>query len=93
VAILVAVLDSEAEAFPAEAAGFGNVPNDKFRFPSLIVASSDDPYGTIEYARARAAQWGSGIVEVGALGHINSQSGLADWPSGSALFRALASGT
>jgi predicted alpha/beta hydrolase family esterase len=92
-AFLVAVPDPEAEALPVEAAGFASVPKDKFRFPSLIVASSDDPYGTIEYARARAAQWGSSIVEVGALGHINSQSGLADWPGGSALFQAFAAGT
>ncbi|WP_342234523.1 RBBP9/YdeN family alpha/beta hydrolase [Inquilinus sp. OTU3971] len=91
-AFLVAVPDPESEAFPIEAAGFAGVPEGRFRFPSLIVASSDDPYGEIEYARARAAQWGSDLVEIGAFGHINSQSGLADWPSGSALFQAFATG-
>ncbi|MEZ2132832.1 MULTISPECIES: RBBP9/YdeN family alpha/beta hydrolase [unclassified Sinorhizobium] len=92
-AFLVAVPDPKSEVFPAEAADFADVPRDKFRFPSLIVASSDDPYGEIEYARARAAQWGSGIVEAGPLGHINGQSGLGDWPNGWALFHAFAAGT
>ncbi|MCA1369758.1 serine hydrolase family protein [Bradyrhizobium sp. BRP14] len=92
-AFLVAVPDAQSEAFPVEAATFAAVPEGRFRFPSLIIASSDDPYGKVEYARTRAAQWGSGIVEVGGLGHINSRSGLADWPSGWALFRAFAAGT
>lgn len=91
-AFLVAVPDPTSDAFPAEAAGFAQVPQQRFRFPSLIVASSNDPFGGIDYARARAAQWGSGIVEVGALGHINGKSGLADWPSGRALFQAFAAG-
>lgn len=92
-AFLVAVPDPKSEVFPAEAAGFADVPQDRFRFPSLIVASSDDPYGTIGYARAQAARWGSGIVEAGALGHINGRSGLGDWPIGSVLFDAFAAGT
>ncbi|MBR1154851.1 alpha/beta hydrolase [Bradyrhizobium sp. JYMT SZCCT0428] len=92
-AFLVAVPNPEAPAFPVEAAGFANPPRTEFRFPSLIVASADDPYGTVEYARERANQWGGGIVEVGELGHINETSKLADWPQGKALFAAFAAGT
>ncbi|UWU17165.1 alpha/beta hydrolase (plasmid) [Rhizobium sullae] len=92
-AFLVSVPDPQSEAFPAAVATFAAVPEGRFRFPSLIIASSDDPYSEVEYARTRAAQWGSGIVEVGAFGHINSGSGLEDWPSGLALFRAFAAGT
>ena len=92
-AFLVAVPDPRSSAFPAEALGFACLPKGRLRFPSLIVASCDDPYGKIEYARARAAEWGGGIIEVGALGHINGQSGLADWPYGLALFQAFAAGT
>jgi predicted alpha/beta hydrolase family esterase len=91
-AFLVAVPDPDSSVFPAEAIGFAGTPRETLRFPSLIVASSDDPYGGIAYARARAAEWGSGIVEVGALGHINEQSGLADWPIGLALFTSFAAG-
>ncbi|WP_082649803.1 RBBP9/YdeN family alpha/beta hydrolase [Bradyrhizobium lablabi] len=91
-AFLVAVPNPEAPAFPAEAASFANPPSSKFRFPSLVVASANDPYGTVEYARRRASQWGSGIVEVGELGHINEASGLEDWPQGKALLAAFAAG-
>jgi predicted alpha/beta hydrolase family esterase len=92
-AFLVSVPNPQSVTFPAEATAFAAVPEGRLRFPSLIIASSDDPYGEVAYARTRAAQWGSGIVEVGALGHINSRSGIADWPSGLALFRAFAAGT
>ena len=50
----------------------------------------DEP--TIEHARERASQWGSGIVEVGELGHVNEASGLGDWPQGKALLVAFAAG-
>ena len=91
-AFLVAVPNPQTQAFPVEAASFANPPRSKFRFPSLIIASANDPYGTIEYARGRASQWGSGIVEVGELGHINEASGLEDWPQGKALLTAFAAG-
>jgi serine hydrolase len=91
-AFLVAVPNPQSEAFPIEAASFANPPLGEFRFPSLIIASANDPYGTIEHARGKASQWGSGIVEVGALGHINEASGLEDWPQGKALLAAFAAG-
>ena len=91
-AFLVAVPNPQSEAFPAEATSFANPPPSKFRFPSLIIASENDPYGTIEHARGKANQWGSGIVEVGELGHINEASGLQDWPQGNALLTAFAAG-
>jgi predicted alpha/beta hydrolase family esterase len=91
-AFLVAVPDPDAQAFLVEAASFANPPLGKFRFPSLILASANDPYGAIEYTRGRASQWGSGIVEVGELGHVNEASGLEDWPQGKALLTAFAAG-
>jgi predicted alpha/beta hydrolase family esterase len=91
-AFLVAVPNPQARAFPIEAAGFANPPSIKFRFPSLVIASANDPYGTTEYVRGRASQWGGGIVEVGEFGHINEASGLEDWPQGKALLMAFAAG-
>jgi predicted alpha/beta hydrolase family esterase len=89
-AFLVAVPDPESPSFPREAADFADPPSDRLRFPSLIVASTDDPYGSLDYAHRRAAQWGAGIVEAGPLGHINGASGLDDWPQGRALRTAFA---
>lgn len=86
-AFLVAVPDPASPAFPPQAAGFANVPERKFRFPSLIVASTNDPYGSLPYVEARAQQWGSELKIIGAAGHINGQSELGDWPDGRALLR------
>lgn len=91
-AFLVAVPDPDGPAFPAEAASFRDPPSQPFPFPALIVASSDDPYGSLDHARRRGGQWSAGLVEVGPRGHINGASGLAAWPEGRMLFDAFAAG-
>ena len=58
-AFLVAVPDPDGPAFPVEAASFRDVPARALPFPALILASSDDPYGTTEHARRRARGWGA----------------------------------
>jgi len=89
-AILVAVPDPASPAFPSQAASFAEVPRKRFRFPSLIVASIDDPYGSLPSVETRAEQWGSELKVIGAAGHINGQSGLGDWPEGLAFLRNFA---
>jgi predicted alpha/beta hydrolase family esterase len=91
-AFLVAVPDPAGAHFPAEAAAFAAPPEQRFDFPSVIVASSNDPFGSLQHARSRAAQWGSGLVELGALGHINGASGLGSWPDGLNLLTAFVAG-
>ena len=81
-ALLVAVPDPQGPAFPAQALGFAPLPMQRLPFASLVVASSDDPYGSLDHARGCAAAWGSRLVEAGARGHLNAASGLADWPEG-----------
>lgn len=88
-ALLVAPPDPRAAAYPPEAAGFAETPLGALPFPSLVVASSDDPYGSLDYARARADEWGSQFTNIGARGHINGASGLGDWPEGRAALVAL----
>ncbi|WP_394845559.1 alpha/beta fold hydrolase [Pendulispora brunnea] len=89
-AFLVAVPDPSSPVFPSEAHSFAQVPAARLPFPSLIVASTDDPYASIDYASMRAAQWGSRVAVAGALGHINGASAIADWPQGKELWRAFA---
>lgn len=91
-AFMVAVPDPEAPAFPAEAASFCNPPARPLPFPALIVASSDDPYGSLDYARRRAGEWNTGLVIAGAHGHINGASGLGEWQQGRSLFDAFCAG-
>ncbi len=58
--------------------------------PSIMVASSNDPWMRADNARAWARRWGSELVEGGPLGHINADSGLGDWQAGQSLLRRLA---
>ena len=91
-ALLVAVPDPSGRSFPVEATGFGDVPMQSLKFPSVVVASSDDPYGPPDWAARCANAWGSRLVESGPKGHINAASGLGDWPEGRALLASLAPG-
>ncbi|MBR0712616.1 alpha/beta hydrolase [Bradyrhizobium liaoningense] len=89
---LVSVPDPEGSAFPAEAASFRSVPTAPLRCPSLVIASTDDPYGELTQTRRRAHEWRSGLIVAGALGHINASSGLGDWPQGRGLLDAFCAG-
>lgn len=89
-ALLVAPPNPDGPNFPKEATGFSPLPLKPFPFPSIVVASSNDPYGTLDFAKAAASAWGSRFVSVGAAGHINSDSGLGEWRDGFALFQQLA---
>lgn len=73
---------TDGETFQTGDAGFAPLPASALPFPSLLIASSDDPYCTLERARTLAGNWGSTFVEAGALGHINTASGHGPWPDG-----------
>lgn len=88
-ALLVAVPNPEGPNFPAEAIGFAPLPQQHFSFPSIVVASTDDPYGSLAHTQACASEWGSRLVNIGAAGHINASSGLGQWPGGYALLQQL----
>ncbi len=88
-ALLVAVPDPDGPQFPAQARHFKPLPLQPLGFPSVVVASDDDPYGSAAYAAAVAQAWGSRYAPVGALGHINAASWLGDWEQGRALFDTL----
>ncbi|CAB3756537.1 hypothetical protein GQ57_01720 [Burkholderia sp. MSh2] len=87
-ALLVAVPDPTAPAFPrADSIGFSPVPSVGLPFPSIVVASNDDPYAAIGHARACANAWGSEFLDVGARGHLNAASRLDDWADGYRLLQ------
>ena len=78
-----------ARGSPATARGFEAVPSGRLPFPSLVVASSNDPFGSVDYAKRCAAVWGSTFAEAGASGHINAESELGEWPAGLVLLERL----
>ncbi|MDR3426737.1 alpha/beta hydrolase [Silvimonas sp.] len=88
-ALLVAPSDTEAASYPVEPTGFQPMSTAKLPFPSIVVASSNDEYVTIERARQFSSNWGSDLVEIGAYGHINGNSGLGEWAQGLALLKHL----
>jgi len=88
-ALLVAVPDSLGTNFPGEASGFSLIPMRKFAFRSIVVASTNDPYGTFEYTSQLAKAWGSELVNIGNCGHVNANSGLGVWDEGYQLLAKL----
>lgn len=88
-ALLVAPPNPDGAGFPKEAIGFSPVPLRQLSFPSIVVASTNDPYGNLEFSKSTAAAWGSRFVNIGAAGHINSKSGLGGWNEGFSLLQQL----
>lgn len=91
-ALLVAVPDPDGASFPSQAIGFSPLSLQRLAFPSIVVASSDDPYGGLAHSERCAQAWGSRLVNVGARGHINAGSGLGEWGQGLALLGELLEG-
>jgi uncharacterized protein len=88
-ALLVAPSDPEATTFPSGPTGFAPMPLVRLPFPSAVVASSNDPFVTVVRAQTFARAWGSEFVMIGDAGHINTASGLGDWPEGLAFLNRL----
>ena len=86
-AFLVAVPDPQSECFPASASGFSPVPMVPFAFRSLVVASTNDPFGSVIHAEHCAKSWGSRFIDIGQAGHINADSGHGEWDEGYALLQ------
>ncbi|MBV9517863.1 MAG: serine hydrolase family protein [Hyphomicrobiales bacterium] len=74
--------DAAVAALPEIDPDFVPVPMIPLPFPSVLVASRTDPYGSFADAQAKAQAWGSTIVDAGDAGHINTESGHGPWPDG-----------
>jgi predicted alpha/beta hydrolase family esterase len=82
-AFMVAPPDPDGPAYPRHLVrGFAPGPQTALDVPVLVLASQDDPYGSLDYARACAKAWSAPLIDVGAKGHINAASGLERWPEG-----------
>ncbi len=79
-ALLVAPPDVARAGFPAPS--FSPMPLQRFPFASTVIASDDDPWCELAVAEQWAKAWGSEFHCIGAKGHINSGSGLAQWKPG-----------
>ena len=58
-----------------DAAGWLPVPRSPLPFPSIVAASQDDPLARLARVADLAAGWGSDLVDLGAVGHLNPATG------------------
>jgi predicted alpha/beta hydrolase family esterase len=91
-ALLVAPPDVDRPGLDPRLARFGACPRGELPFPSVLVASQDDPYCSRTTAISLARDWGSRFADAGAVGHINAESDLGDWPLGQRLLEQLLRG-
>lgn len=89
-ALLVAPSDPATEAYRAfKSEGFTPVPTGKLPFRTIVVASEDDPWVSLERAGEFAKNWGAELVNIGPAGHISSADGYGHWSEGWELVKSL----
>lgn len=69
--------------------GWLPVPRARLPFPSVVAASSNDPLARLERVEQLAQMWGSELVHMGAVGHLNPASGFGPWPQAQAYIDTL----
>ena len=72
-----------------QANGWLPVPRRVLPFRSIVAASTNDPLATLDRVTQMASDWGSELVNVGAVGHINPASGFGEWPAAEQLIQSL----
>ena len=85
-ALLAAPPDFEAplpDGYPNRDAlrqhGWLPTPRSRLPFPSIVAASMNDPLARFDAVAQLADAWGSRLVELGPVGHLNPASGYGEW--------------
>lgn len=68
---------------------FGPIATERLPVPSILIASENDPYMTIDRSQELAQNWGSEFYNFGKMGHINSTMNLGMWPEGQQILQKL----
>jgi uncharacterized protein len=96
-ALLAAPPDFERpmpEGYPTveqlDASGWLPVPRERLPFPSIVAASRNDPLADYERVAQMARDWGSRLVDLGDVGHLNPASGFGPWPRAEEFIEELA---
>ncbi|MFE3953490.1 RBBP9/YdeN family alpha/beta hydrolase [Nocardia sp. NPDC059091] len=76
-----------------DANGWTPIPWRRLPFPSIVAASTTDPLATYRRVSGMAEAWGSRLVDLGDVGHLNPASGYGDWPRAAELLRELVEDT
>lgn len=91
-ALLVAPPDVEREDADPRLRRFAPVPRRPMPFPTIVVASRDDPYASFRRSREMAAGWSARFHDAGKAGHMNADSGIGSWEEGQGLVAELIAG-
>ena len=87
--LLVAPADVEAPDLRDRLATWQPIDLQTLPFPTVLLASRNDPHCSFERAGLFGHAWGSQFMDYGLCGHINADSGLASWPEGHVLLQDL----
>jgi len=88
-ALLVAPSDVEAPKYNFNTPGFEKVPLERINFKTIVVASTNDEWVSIERAEFFAKNWDSEFINIGEAGHINAASGYGEWMAGLEILKTL----
>ncbi len=88
-ALLVAPPDVERDGADPRLGRFAPIPRGAMPFPTILVASRNDPYASFPTLRGLAACWAARLHDAGEVGHINADSGLGSWDQGQSLLGEL----
>lgn len=88
-ALLVAPSDLEAPQYTFPVRGFAPIPLNKIKFKTIVVASANDPWVSLDRAIFFADNWGSEFINIGNAGHINVTSGHTNWDEGKSILKTL----
>lgn len=69
------------------AGGWTPTPRERLPFPSIVVASENDPLASLDRVEGFARDWGSELLNAGKVGHLNPAAGYGDWPLAAELVR------
>ena len=72
------------------AGGWLPVPRERLPFRSVVAASRNDPLAGFVRVVKLASDWGSELVDLGFVGHLNPASGYGDWPEADTFITRLA---
>jgi len=73
--------------------GWMPLPRAPLPFPSILAASTNDPLGRFDRVSALGRDWGSRVVDVGPVGHLNPAAGYGWWPEAETLLSELVRAT
>ncbi|MFE5873932.1 RBBP9/YdeN family alpha/beta hydrolase [Rhodococcus sp. NPDC056506] len=91
-ALLVTPADLELplpESYPSledlDRHGWLPIPRQRLPFPSTVAASRNDPLAGYRRVVGLAEGWGSRLLDLGEVGHLNPASGYGYWPRAESL--------